>query len=222
MLKPANSSDAGLRRELLAAYADGELDALPALKKQVAAWLAGDLEVQAELESLHHYREWWQATVPADPGVKTWSALLARLQRRLGPVLADNEQKSRRRRLLRLAGLAAAVVACVWLGGSWWFTGPTGQRPELAAVSPGGGAAAEPELLPVAAAAEVEILSVAGADTPTLVIGEPPVRGPLELLAAGEATLAEGDSAAPNPEIRMRGPRRPMIWARLASEENDE
>jgi len=73
----------------------------------------------------------------------------------------------------------------------------------------------------VAAAHEVEILNVDGADTPTLVVGELPVQGPLVLAAPGEVTVTSVQPAARDnmvPEVNVQGPRRPMIWARAETD----
>lgn len=204
------------RPELLAAFADGELDAFPDLKRQVAAWLQEDPDIQAQLEQLSHYQYWWASTAPDGPGARDWSALLARVQEQLEPVRAGNELSSRRVRLGRWLGGAAAMLACLGLGLGWLFLGSQQERPVPGLAPAPMAAGAEP--LTVAAAEEVEILSVAGDDTHSLVIGELPIRGPLELLAAGEASLAEGHVADNSPEIRLRGPHRPMIWAKLIDE----
>jgi hypothetical protein len=77
------------------------------------------------------------------------------------------------------------------------------------------------EVFPVATADEIAILHVAGADTHTVIVGELPVLGPLELAGPGEVALT---SVQPDvrdnmmPHIRMGGANRPMIWARVAEE----
>jgi hypothetical protein len=73
----------------------------------------------------------------------------------------------------------------------------------------------------VAAAHEVEIMNVEGADTQSLIVGELPVKGPLELAAPGEVTVTSVQPAARDkmmPEVYVQGPGRPMIWATLKTD----
>ena len=66
--------------ELLAAYADGELDA--AGRAHVEAWLAEHPEAHAELETQRNlsrkHGRLWQTSASASPGEKSWSRLLVR------------------------------------------------------------------------------------------------------------------------------------------------
>jgi len=117
-------------------------------------------------------------------------------------------------RLTWLAALGGAGAACLWLALTVMFTqgrqealAPDGQTPSgppLVDASPRGEAM---EAFPVATAAEVEILSVQGEDTATLVVGELPVEGSLLLLQADELTLTNVEPAHDNmvPEIRKGG-----------------
>lgn len=218
---PPYPSDGDPPRELLAAYADGELDSLPVLKQQVADWLADNPDAQAELATLNDCRHWWRATTPLEPDNRRWAALHKRLEQRLADVVAAHARGHRRRRRLQGAALAAAVVVGVSLAWGWRPFGPAVPTPtDPAASTVPASVGRDQEPLAVATAQEVEILSVAGDDTPSLVVGELPVRGPLELLAPGEATLAEAGKIE-DTEIRMGGSNRPLIWARIESEEED-
>jgi hypothetical protein len=75
-------------------------------------------------------------------------------------------------------------------------------------------------VLAAATSQEVEILRVNGADTDVLVVGELPAQGPMLLAKAGDVTQVSVDPAADNmkPEVRVKGPDAPMIWAPLAPE----
>src|SRR5437764_4714017 len=71
--------------ELLAAYADGELDA--AGRARVEAWLADHPEARAELEAQRKLsrrnQRLWQASAGPSPGEVGWSRLFARVHQAL-------------------------------------------------------------------------------------------------------------------------------------------
>ena len=78
--------------------------------------------------------------------------------------------------------------------------------------------AAEEMPFAVARAHEVEILNVEGADTHTLVVGDLPLKGLLELAGLGDVTVNSVQPAARDnmlPDVHLSGPGRPMIWAKL-------
>jgi anti-sigma factor RsiW len=200
--------------EILAAYADGELegrDDLALLKQRVEDWLSRHPEGSAELAEYRQLKQLWQQTTAAEPEPATWRRMFQEMQAKLHrppPVRATWR---------RALGAAVALAACVAIGLSVWLAqgidrAVTEQRPPISA---------DEEPFSVAAAHEVEILNVDGADTSTLVIGEPPVKGPLELAAPGEVTVTSMQPAARDsmiPEVRMQGPGRPMIWARAETD----
>lgn len=134
-----------------------------------------------------------------EPSSGTWHALFARILSGQVPARANKQ----RRGWLRVAAGLAAVAASVLLAFALW---------------PKSDEESEDEVLIVATAAEIEIVSMAGADTSTLVVGEPPVKGPLQLLAPGEITVTSiqpSDRDNMTPELRASPP---MIWARLDTE----
>jgi len=70
-------------------------------------------------------------------------------------------------------------------------------------------------VLPVVSDDEVEILSVRGADVPSLVVGVMPMQGILVLADPGEVSLIRSNpSAGPRSlaEIRMNDAETPMVW----------
>src|SRR5438270_6339912 len=71
--------------ELLAAYADGELDA--AGRARVEAWLAEHPEARDEIEAQRRLsrrnRHFWQATAGPQPSEASWLRLLARVHEAL-------------------------------------------------------------------------------------------------------------------------------------------
>jgi hypothetical protein len=116
----------------------------------------------------------------------------------------------------RIAGLLALTAAALWLALSL-LPGPDGNQ-KASLVDPADDAN---EALPVALAEEIEILSVEEKDAPSLVVGELPVRGPLELLAPGEMDVTSVQPADRDnmvPDYPRQGPATPMIWAHLDSE----
>jgi hypothetical protein len=81
------------------------------------------------------------------------------------------------------------------------------------------GTGEEEAILPVARADEVAILRVEGIDTETLVVGQLPLQGLLELASAEEVSVTSMEPAEDNmvPKVRV-GARSPMIWARAPSD----
>src|SRR5207248_8357618 len=99
--------------------------------------------------------------------------------------------RSRRRQFIRL-GAALAAAACLFV--VLW---PRGHRP------PQEPPAAEP--LAVVSSDDVEIVSLRAADRDTLVVGIPPVTGPLVLAAVGDVELQgiEPDADGMIPDFHM-------------------
>ncbi|MCS6852385.1 MAG: hypothetical protein NZ700_14570 [Gemmataceae bacterium] len=197
----ARSNEPERRRpELLAAWADGEL-AEPA-RKEVEAWLAADAAARAEAEGQRQVRQWCQETPPPEPSAAAWAAAEAAIRARLGAVppaaAAPRGQAGGR---LGVAVLAASVLLAVVLFRP--------SRPEPTASDPG-------EPFPVLAAHEVEIISIDDGDTVALVVGEPPVRHPLELASAGDITIQH---PLDDPRLDHRTSP-PMLWAPLEDDPN--
>jgi hypothetical protein len=208
--------------DLLAAYFDGELDGQPdlaELRDQVSAWLSEHPEAYEVLGDYCRLSQLWRATTPPDPGPAVWRELEERVclhvQRPTG-------RWRRARRVATVLASAAAVMLALWLGFGRRAPQDAGaglpQPPAPPIVAP------EIDVLPVATAAEITIIRVEGADTQTVVIGELPVHGALELLGPGEAALTSVQPDARDrmmPHVRMGGGHRPMIWARVEPEDHD-
>lgn len=128
---------------------------------------AGD----AELDRL------FAASVAPEPSETAWTHLLQRIERDTGQPLATLRGKTNRRPLyfarLLLPVAAAAVLAAVWFRSAPNGTTPVPERGEP---------------FPIAAAAEVEIVSMEGGDYRALVVGKPPLSEPMVLVAHGDAT----------------------------------
>jgi hypothetical protein len=216
--------------EQLAAYADGELDGRPEgepLRRHIEAWLARHPEAADDLQAQRRLRRLCQATTPAEPSEAAWNHVLARLEQ-LPPAPARGAL-GRPGYGLRFAAWAvaalAATAAAVWLALALF--GPWG-GPELARRAPRGperreGPLKAPRPLPaevepfaVATGDEVEVLSIKGADTSTLVVGELPLSGPMVLVQAGEVEVQRLER-----EVRMGSTGPPMVWMPLEGERNE-
>jgi anti-sigma factor RsiW len=199
--------------EIVAAYADGEFegrDDLALLKQRVEEWLRRHPEAHAELAEYRRLKQLWQETAPPEPAPEAWRQVLEVL--RTAPASAPTSRVTWRRMAVFAAGLAACL-ALVAVG--WRREPPASDPPALAHTEE------EQEILSVASMDEVEILRVEGADTSTLVTGALPLQGSMELAAPGEVTITSVQPDARDqmvPMIRIGGGR-PMIWARLDTEE---
>ena len=172
----------------LAAHADGELG--PADRARVEAWLRDHPDARAEVEAQRRLARLWQAGAPPEPGAAEWSGVLARVEAGLpaGPPANPYPARPTRggrhmpRLLVALAGAAAGVLIAVALA-------------RLGLPRPG-------PALPVAAPDDVEVLSIDGGDVGALVVGRPPVQGPLVLASADDVTVHDSgrDVDIVNPE----------------------
>jgi hypothetical protein len=168
--------------EQLTAYVGGELDART--QCEVDAWLAQHPQAAAELEAQRRLAQLWQASRPTPPPESAWVEMLEQIETALNSAPAPAPQSrpaagrtSRSRRAGWLVRLTAAAAA-VWLLGSLEPIEP----PE-----PSRDARVEP--FPVAAPEDVDIISMHANDSGMLVVGEPPVRDPLDLATAGDVTI---------------------------------
>lgn len=172
--------------EDLAAYVDGQLG--PARRKGVETWLRDHPEAAAEIEGQRRLAGLWQATTPAEPETASWPNMLARVECAL---VRCRSARSRSRRLIQIgaAGLAAGLLLALL---SSRGPGPV-QQP------------AAGELLAVVSPDDVEIVSLHAADRATLVVGVPPVTGPLVLASVGDVELegVEPDIDGMVPSIHM-------------------
>lgn len=201
------------RPELLAAYAAGELDADPALaslKEQVERWLTEHPDDRPPVEGDRLLDDVWKETRPSEPSAGGYAMILDHLHKVPAP------RPARRPIWAQAIAWLGAAAAAAWLAFTFWPESPLAddndaidKPPRVAAVVP----------FPVATSGEIEILSVEGSDTASLVIGQP-VHGPIELLAPGEVVLTSVQPAASDnmlPRVHQSH-ETPMIWARVESE----
>jgi hypothetical protein len=211
--------------ELLAAYFDGELDRCASsgpLKAKVEAWLAAHPEARAELESFRRLRQAWAESAPTEPESTTWKALLSRIESL--PQAARARPGTSRGRVGWVAALLVATAAAVLVAVS--LLRPGAGDPGIPNQHAGPPPEDMVEPLPVATAAEVEILRVGGDDTQSVVVGRLPVDGPLEWATRKDVDLT---SVRPDPRDNT-GPRvrigtqaaTPMIWSRADTDPAEE
>jgi hypothetical protein len=201
MTTPAQPDPADRWPELLAAYADGELD--PETRARVERWLAEHPEA---LEQLRAQRElspenWrlWQNAEPPVPSEEAWSEVRRTVdeETRERPVPAPQPAPRRHRAAWWVAGGVAAAVA-VLVG--WWATlkpnpppGPGRSQPEVVNPVPHDAPAVEVAALPVATDDDVELLRVPGGDLSWLVVGSHPLPDMLVLAGPDDVELLDLD-----------------------------
>jgi hypothetical protein len=222
-MNPAPGESWTPSRELLAAFADGELEDRPhlaGLLRKIEAWLAdhpeafGDLEAQVELTRL------MAGTAPPMPTSATWANVWSRVEK--APRTVGARWKSLALGALVTASAAAVVLAVLQLGSSEQPAATTpgpSNDPERLAKAP---QRPEPiQVLEVATADEVEIVRVAGGDTHSLINVRVPVNRPLELLAQHEVELQPPANNPAGTEILQVGSA-PMFVTPLPREREEE
>jgi hypothetical protein len=202
---------------LLAAYADGELDA--AGRACVEAWLAADprrhAQLDAQLALSRRNRRLWRAVAAPEPTEAAWSAVLARVAsgatavaavpapalRRLPATPRSRRATPRGFSRSLLPFLSAAAAAILALG--------VLPRPGLTPLP------SENVVLPVSlpGPGEVEVESVRDADRDLLIVGRPE-QHPFVLATADDVViglLVPRDGT--EPRVPMAGPDTPMVLA---------
>jgi hypothetical protein len=208
-------------RELLAAFADGELDDRPhlaGLLRQVEGWLADHPEAYCELEAQLELTRLMAATTPAPPPLATWARVWSRIV--TAPRMGGSRWK-----VWGIAGLlsasAAAVVLAVLRFGPSEPTPPAPlpmSQPDLTAKHDAPLPAPALEVLEVATADEIEIVRVAGADTGSLVTVNLPLDRPIELVEPHEVEVQPPANNAAGTEIRQG----PVVWTLPLRQRDDD
>jgi anti-sigma factor RsiW len=163
--------------ELLAAYADGELD--PEARATVEAWLVAHPEAQAQVEAQRRLTQLFRDVPVPEPNPAAWQRLEARVESRLETVAAVRPRWARIP--WRVAGpSAAAVLAAVLL--LPWLRGPQPDPPPRVHREP------QVEPFPVVSPEDVTIVALDG-DGAALVVGTPPLPEALALAGPGDVTV---------------------------------
>jgi len=196
--------------EQLAAYLDGEYEHQGNLSPdRIERWLKGHPQAAEQARTQRRLSGLWQKTTPDEPATSTWRRVLSQIEHRL------QDPARPRPRPWRWWGAAVSLVvaaaACVALAvvaarrhAGDPLSSPTDPDIPVAGM-----------VLPVVSDDEVEILSVRGADVPSLVVGVMPMQGILVLADPGEVSLIRSNpSAGPRSlaEIRMNDAETPMVW----------
>ncbi|MFL5328432.1 MAG: hypothetical protein ACJ8C4_05915 [Gemmataceae bacterium] len=202
------------RPELLAGYVDGELNAHD--RYLVETHLAKHPEARAELETqkdLSRKNEIWLKTAAPQPTDAMWVDLANKIRAGLQPqttpafsyqaVDTDREQTRRFNTWRKMAAGGSLVAAVAILAIGLVNRGP--QAANVVNVTPNDG------VLAVAAESEIEVVSLQG-DGDVLVVGQPPVKGPLELVTEGEMVVLGSDRGLYSPESKDgKDPRKPIL-----------
>ena len=240
MIPPAPNPDE-FPRELLAAYADGELD--PATRAAVEQWLADHPdaldEVQTQRALSPANAPLWDRAEPPEPSSRQWAAVRGAIENQLIPSVPPRgrwQNAAWTLAALATAGVAAAVA--------WVAFGPAAHPPrkgdtkgpefaeavrgpelapaprEVAAVAPAPHSADPLDafaVLPIATDIDVVLERVPEFHAGWLPIGQHPVPGLLSLATQEEILLAE---VAPSAAWPTGGPKMtnapgdaPMIFA---------
>jgi anti-sigma factor RsiW len=188
--------------EELMAYADGELDGRR--REQVAQWIAGNPEAEAEVEDLRRLSRAWQLALPPEPTAQAWDAALVRIETSV-PAGRPQRPALARRSTWTYSGLAAAaVIGLVLLSRS---LGPTPSP------GPAGLLADDDEPFPVAQAHEINIVRMDARDADALV-GHPPLSGNLVFADNDDVHLVHVRPLGSNGRMaRMEAGSVPMIVA---------
>ena len=198
--------------ELLAAYADGELDA--AGRARVEAWLADHPEARAELDNQRKLSrtnaKLWQSSSPASPGERSWSRLFVRVHTALTNRPATPELSRGMPRYRYAAAMLATAAAAVFAVGLF----RPGEPVPVVPVPDG-----DETVLVMADPADIDIQSIQFADTELLVIGQPPLTGQVVLAAPGDIQLEKvaKDTDGMMPAPMAAGQNVPMLCVPIAS-----
>jgi hypothetical protein len=168
--------------EQLAAYTDGELH--DGERAQIEAWLVEHPRCAAEVEASRRLMRLWDSTAPNTPAPPLWDAALDRIQARLpsSPRMPGTPNPWR----TRIGWGVAAALVLVMLSRPLWEV---------------------PASFPVATSQDVTILSMDARDTGSLVVGHPPILGPIDLANHGDVVLL----SMPDPDIHLDDWAAPMI-----------
>jgi anti-sigma factor RsiW len=206
----------------LAAYADGELtdDARARIDAALADHPAAAEELRAQQEFARSNAEFWRAVAAPEPTDAAWDRTLGRIASALRESAPPRRPGFRRLPWLAVA-VGTAAAALVWVvAGLNPPAGPNGLVLSVPVVPDPYDDGNDGEVLAVAKADDVEILSIREEDVPMLVVGRHPVPGPITLAGLDDVAV---HSMAPDaeghwPEARMGTENSdvPMIYVPLA------
>jgi anti-sigma factor RsiW len=169
--------------EELMAFADNELSA--ARHNVVSHWLAAHPEVAAEVDEHRRLHRLWQTNAPPEPSAEVWTNALMQVDALVPQPLPPRPRSWQRP--LWLTAAIAALVPLLWLGRLW--QAPPGPVPGPPDKPPPLGDSTEP--FPVAAAHEVDIVSMDPDESDSLVGHPSPLRD-LQFATAADIDRVQG------------------------------
>jgi hypothetical protein len=186
MSERPNENGEELPPRLLAAYADGEVT--PEERARIEAWLADHPEAAAEVDAQRSLARLYEENPPPNPSEEEWSGVLARIEQEINKPLPEPVRAPRRwpRYALNLGYGLALVAASVLLTIVLWSPLPPTPSTQQSRPGPIVGFG---DPLVIASGEDVHIVSMNDADSSALIVGDPPVRGPLELLGPDEVKV---------------------------------
>jgi hypothetical protein len=200
MTAPAQPDPADRWPELLAAYADGELDA--EARARVEQWLAEHPEAREQLQAQRELspENWqlWQNAEPPAPSEEAWAAIRRSVEDETGAPRVPPAVRWDRAAVWVVGAMAAAAAVLV----AWWATlgpdpprpRPEPGRPQPEVAGPGRpGPDAEVAALPIASDDDVELLRVPGGELAWLVVGAHPVPDALVLAGPDDVEVTDID-----------------------------
>jgi hypothetical protein len=197
-------------QQLLAAYADGHLD--EATRERVRSLVEAHPSARRELDDQTAFSprrlELWNELRPFEPSSAAWAGVWERIELSLEAPRVEVQAPKRQRGLIAalVAVPCSAAAAAVVIG----FSGSQPVKVDPIVEEP------TPEVFEVAAASDVEILSVRDRDAKSLVVGEPPLNGEMPLVARGDVTIEHvhltGTGASP--DAQPEGPTdAPLVYS---------
>jgi hypothetical protein len=159
--------------EELAAFLDGELASDDWTRVQ--DWLANHPADAALVEDHRNFLRFWRESTPAEPSEKAWGEVFARIEAGSHQAGANLRTSLRRSRQIRVGLLGTAAAAAVILA----IVAPWREPPDIVDL----------DGFPIATADDVDLVSMEGNDAQLLVVGNPPVHEPMELVASSDVTL---------------------------------
>jgi hypothetical protein len=235
----------------LQSYIDGEL--APEERARVEAWLAADPAARSQAEAQRRVAELFDDDEIAEPPQQAWDGVLGRISRALKRHPSGSSRLGKKVWPLVWVAAAAAVFAGVWLGARLLLH-PKPDRPGIEVLEvataddvvidemdpfdarvlvvgrvPGGLPAELHERGPflVASDSEIAIISMDGDDTDLLVVGLPPIIGPLLMVQPGEVkdisieTVKGEEQKQPYLHETRDGHGMPMIMVPIRSARKD-
>jgi anti-sigma-K factor RskA len=196
--------------QLLAAHADGELDG--AARRRAEEYLrqhpdaAGELAGQRALSPQND--RLWAVVEPPEPSESRWNAVRSGIERRLFPIAEPRRKRPRSRWLKQGLLLAALAVTSATAAAVVVATVPPRRH-----VPPVPGSSPRPfddggDVFAITQPDDVDIVSIRHADSQNLVIGQPPVVGPLVLTTQTDVQFdgARADRDGNMPVFQTGGP----------------